>query len=232
MSGQGSWSSLDAVAFDLDGTLINSMDAYTRILKIAFNQMGLKEDARQLVLSAMREGGFDWDSLFPAYEGEQRQTLMKEARAVITGVYLRTFRQEVKLIPGAAQVLADMPGMGLKPALVTATHMKFLEDKLHPLKQAGVGGVFQAVVTLDDVPRGKPSPDPLVECAKRLSVGLEKMLYVGDTCADIRAGKAAGTLTAGVLTGADDYASLKAEEPDALLESVADLPKLLAQQRG
>ena len=232
MSGRVSWSSLDAVAFDLDGTLINSMDAYIRILKTAFKQMGLKEDARQMVLSAMREGGFDWNSLFPAYEGEQRQTMMEKARALITGIYSRTFRQEVKLIPGAAKVLTDIPGMGLKPALVTATHIKFLEDKLYPLKQAGVGQVFHAVITIDDVPRGKPAPDPLVECAKRLSVGVEKMLYVGDTCADIRAGKAAGTLTVGVLTGADDSPSLKAEAPDALLDSIADLPELLAQKRG
>jgi len=231
MSGRVRWSSLDAVAFDLDGTLINSLDAYTRILKTAFKQMGLKEDARQMVLSAMREGGFDWNSLFPAYEGEQRQTMMEKAREAITGIYLRTFRKEVKLIPGAAEVLMDLPRMGLKPALVTATHMRFLEDKLYPLKQAGVGQVFHAVITIDDVPRGKPAPDPLMECAKRLSVGLGEMLYVGDTCSDIRAGKAAGTLTVGVLTGADDCPSLKAEEPDALLESVADLPQLLAQKR-
>jgi phosphoglycolate phosphatase-like HAD superfamily hydrolase len=58
------------------------------------------------------------------------------------------------------------------------------------------------------------------------------MLYVGDTCSDIRVGKAAGTLTVAVLTGADDLPTLKAEEPDALLESIADLPKLLAQKRG
>jgi HAD superfamily hydrolase (TIGR01509 family) len=225
------WSSLDAVAFDLDGTLINSLDAYTRILKTAFKQIGLKENARQMVLSAMREGGFDWNSLFPAYEGEERQAMMEKAREAITGIYLRTFRQEVKLIPGAARVLTDLPRMGLKPALVTATHMRFLEDKLHPLRQVGIGHVFHAIITIDDVPRGKPAPDPLVECAKRLSVGLAKMLYVGDTCADIQAGKAAGTLTVGVLTGADDYPSLKAEEPDALLESVADLPQLLAQKR-
>jgi HAD superfamily hydrolase (TIGR01509 family) len=232
MSGHVSWSSLDAVAFDLDGTLINSLDAYTRILKMAFKQMGLKEDARQIVLSAMREGGFDWNSLFPAYEGEERQAMMEKAREAITGIYLRTFREEVKLIPGAAGVLTDLLRMGLKPALVTATHMRFLKDKLHPLEQAGVGHVFHAVITIDDVPRGKPAPDPLMECAKRLSVGLEKMLYVGDTCSDIQAGKAAGTLTVGVLTGADDYPSLKAEEPDALLESVADLPQFLAQKRG
>jgi HAD superfamily hydrolase (TIGR01549 family) len=226
------WSSLEAIAFDLDGTLINSMDAYIHILQTAFQQMGLKEDARQLVLSAMRQGNFDWSSLFPAHEGDERQSMMEKARAVITGVYLRTFRQKVRLIPGAAEVLSDIPAMGFKLALVTATHMRFLEDKLHPLRQAGVGHTFHAVVTVDDVLRGKPAPDPLIECAKRLSVDLEKMLYVGDTCSDIRAGKAAGTLTVAVLTGADDLPSLKAEEPDALLESVADLPELLAQKRG
>jgi HAD superfamily hydrolase (TIGR01509 family) len=227
MSGRETWTSLDAIAFDLDGTLINSMDAYVRILETAFKQLGLKEDARRIVLSAMRAGSFDWNALLSAYGGEQRQTMMEKARAVITGIYSNTFRQEVRLIPGAAPLLTDIPRMGLRLGLVTATRATFLEDKLYPLRQAGVGHAFHAVITTDDVPRGKPAPDPLVECAKRLSVDVGKMLYVGDTCVDIQAGKAAGTLTVGVLTGADDYLSLKAEAPDALLGSVAELPKLL-----
>ena len=228
MSGRVSWSSLGAVAFDLDGTLINSMDAYIRILKTAFKEIGLKEDARQMVLSAMRKGGFDWNRLFPAYGDAQRQTMVEKARAVIIGVYSRTFRREVKLIPGAAGILEDIAGFGLKLGLVTSTHARFLKDKLYPLKLAGVGHLFNAVITTDDVPRGKPAPDPIVECAKRLSVDLGKMLYVGDTCVDIQAGKAAGTMTIGVLTGADDYPSLKAEEPDAILDSVAELRDFLA----
>jgi len=228
MSGREMWSSLGAIAFDLDGTLINSMDAYTRILETAFKEIGLKEDARQIVLSAMRAGGFDWNRLFPAYGDAQRQTMVEKARAVITGVYSRTFRKEVKLIPGAARVLTDIAALGLKLGLVTATHARVLEDKLYPLKQAGVDHLFNAVITTDDVPRGKPAPDPLVACAKRLSVDLGEMLYVGDTCVDLQAGKAAGCMTVGVLTGADDYPSLKAEEPDALFDSVVELRDFLA----
>jgi phosphoglycolate phosphatase len=227
MSGRPLWSSLNAVAFDLDGTLINSMDAYIRVLEAAFKKIGLKQDARGIVVSAMRKGGFDWNTLFPEYEAEQKQAMVEKVRAVISDIYSHTFRQEVKLIPGAARVLKHIPRMGMKLGLVTATHLRFLEDKLYPLKRAGIAHLFDAVITTDDVPRGKPAPDPLLECAKWLSVDLAQMLYVGDTCVDIRAGKAAGTLTAGVLTGADDYPALKAEEPDALLESVADLLKLL-----
>lgn len=223
-----SWSSLGAIAFDLDGTLINSMDAYIRILKTAFKEIGLKEDARQMVRSAMREGGFDWNRLFQAFGDAQRHSMQEKARAVITGVYSHSFRAEVKLIPGAAGILEDLAGFGLKLGLVTATPARFLEDKLYPLKQAGVVHLFNAVVTTDDVPRGKPAPDPLLECAKRLSVDLGKMLYVGDTCMDIQAGKAAGTMTVAVLTGADDCPSLKAEEPDAILDSVAGLRDYLA----
>ena len=44
---------------------------------------------------------------------------------------------------------------------------------------------------------------------------------------DIRAGKAAGTITIGVLTGVDDYESLKSEQPDAILDSVAGLREIL-----
>jgi phosphoglycolate phosphatase len=57
------------------------------------------------------------------------------------------------------------------------------------------------------------------------------MVYVGDSRVDIRAGRAAGTKTVGVLTGADSYDVLLAEGADAILESVGDLGSLLASSQ-
>ena len=153
--------------------------------------------------------------------------MVQKAMEVIREIYPRMFREGVKLIPGAKDVLMDISKLGLKLGLVTSTQMKFLEDKLYPLKRAGIGNLFEAIITTDDVPERKPAADPLIECGKRLSVDLGRVLYAGDTCVDIRAGKAAGTITIGVLTGVDDYESLKSEQPDAILGSVAGLREIL-----
>ena len=57
----------------------------------------------------------------------------------------------------------------------------------------------------------------------------ERAVYVGDSRIDIRAGKAAGMKTAGVLTGMEDREALEREGPDVIIESVADLPDLLGR---
>ena len=52
-------------------------------------------------------------------------------------------------------------------------------------------------------------------------------LSVGDADVDVRAGKAAGMMTAGVTTGVDDLAALRVENPDAILENLTELAALL-----
>ncbi len=52
---------------------------------------------------------------------------------------------------------------------------------------------------------------------------MNRSVYIGDACIDIRAGIAAGMKTIGVLTGFDDYESLREEGPDAIIHSVREL---------
>ena len=103
--------------------------------------------------------------------------------------------------------------------------------KLGPIEAAGLKDLFQAVVTADEVQRRKPAPDPLLECARRLGIRPGECLYAGDMRMDIRAGKSAGMRTIGVLTGFDTYATLQAEEPDTVLDSVASLMEKLGLER-
>ena len=58
---------------------------------------------------------------------------------------------------------------------------------------------------------------------KSLNYIAEYCVYVGDTRVDIRAGNAAGMKTVGVLTGLDDFNALKRENPDAIIDSIAQL---------
>jgi phosphoglycolate phosphatase-like HAD superfamily hydrolase len=67
-----------------------------------------------------------------------------------------------------------------------------------------------------------------LECARRLGEKPEKCAYVGDTTGDIVAGRAAGMRTIGVLTGLDDYESLREQDPDVILDSVSQLTQRLS----
>ena len=89
--------------------------------------------------------------------------------------------------------------------------------------QAGVRSLVEAIVVIEDVTRVKPDPEPLLLCSERLCVPAASGIYVGDTCIDILAGKAAGMKTIAVLTGVDNYGALKAEKPDHIIDSIADI---------
>ena len=99
--------------------------------------------------------------------------------------------------------------------------------KLVPLEQAGIDKLMEFIITADDVLKKKPAAEPLVLGSAKLGVASGKCAYVGDTRVDVRAGKAAGMKTVGVLTGFDDYDTLSNEKPDAIIDSIAQLNQTL-----
>ena len=137
------------------------------------------------------------------------------------------FQREVKLIPGVSEIFFQLSEKKIKIGLVTSTHAKFLDRKLSPLKEQGIDKLIDVVITIEDAPELKPAPDPLIECARRMGVAREKCVYVGDNTVDLKAGKAAGMTTVGVLTGIDDHETLKREDPDFIVDSVFDLRNIV-----
>ncbi len=221
----------DAVIFDLDGTLIDSTDVYLRILNAAFERLGLPLFSKEDILDLLIEGDFDWNKILPADLKGRKEEIIQKAMEIIREIYPQMFREEVKLIPGAADILREISMGDMKIGLVTSTDAKNLAPKLYPLQASGVEKLLQVIITTDETPNRKPSADPLIECGKRLCVEMERTVYVGDSRVDIRAGKAAGTMTVGVLTGVDGYEALSAEAPDAILDSVVALREILPALR-
>ena len=221
---------VDAVVFDLDGTLIDTLDIYFRILNIALEQLGFQTVAREIVVGAAREGEFEWSRVLPMGLGSKMDDTVAQVREIIEGLYKKALHEEAELIPGASEILKKISAMGLKMALVTSTPWEYLQIKLKPLRKARVADLFDVVITSDDVLRKKPAPEPLITCGKRLGVPMERVVYVGDSRVDIRAGKAAGMQTAGVLTGMEDRESLGREHPDFIIDNVTGLRSLIDEK--
>jgi HAD superfamily hydrolase (TIGR01549 family) len=213
---------LEAVLFDLDGTLIDSTDAYFQIVNEAFKQLGLQPIGRRAILDAVKDGGFDWDAVLPGELKEGRDQLITKARGIIDEIYPLKFQRDVQVFYGVRKLLRDLSAGGLKIGLVTSTPMKNLKIKLTPLKKKAIDRLLDVIITTDDVPRKKPAPDPLILCGKRLGIALHKSVYIGDTAVDMQAGRAAGMKTIAVLTGMDSLESLKRENPDLILNNVAE----------
>lgn len=220
---------VEAVMFDLDGTLIDSTEVYYRIVEVALERLGMPPVPRRSILDAAQDGTFDWRGVLPPETQGDREALVAEGWRVVKEVYPDMFRNGVELVPGAADTITALAAAGVKIGIVTSTQRVNMADKIRLLKQAQVADLIGAVITADDAPRLKPAPDPLIVCGERLDVAPRNNVYVGDTRIDIMAGRAAGMKAVGVLTGFDRREDLMSARPDAILPSVADLAGLVVR---
>jgi HAD superfamily hydrolase (TIGR01509 family) len=219
--------SVAAVIFDLDGTLIDSIDIYFSIVEKALERLNLPEVSRSRILAAAESEDFKWELVLPQDVLNRKEEIIDEAWAVINEIAPQMFADNLDLIQGAGGIVEKLSSDGLKIGLVTSTQRRYLETKMQPLKNVGVDTLFEVIITSDDVENRKPAPDPLIACARRLDLKPGNCVYVGDTATDIKAGKAAGMRTVGVLTGFDDYEALETENPDAIVNDVQNLLEVI-----
>ncbi len=129
-------------------------------------------------------------------------------------------------LPGAEDAMARLRSGGVRVALTTGFAPRTRDRLLHSL---GWRRLVDLALSPADAGRGRPHPDMILMAAERLGVtDLSRVAVAGDTRADMEAGARSGaSVVAGVLTGADDAATLAAAGATHVLESVAGLPALL-----
>jgi phosphoglycolate phosphatase-like HAD superfamily hydrolase len=128
-----------------------------------------------------------------------------------------------RLVPGSARSLAALEAH-FPLAIVSAR----AEHQVKAfLKYTGLGQYFTCVAGGQTQPFTKPHPMPIRWAAAQMGVPPEACLMIGDTAADVQAGRAAGAQTVGVLSGFGEAYELEAAGADLILASVADLPAVL-----
>ena len=218
---------VDAVLFDLDGTLIDSIDAYYRIVEIALEKMELPKVPRQTILKAAKNDEFNWDMILPDMPDQSKQETISEAWQTIETIYPDVFLKNVKPFPDTEKVLRLLHADHIQIGIVTSTPEKNIKDKMKILNQAAILDLIDVVISAGDGQRKKPFPDPLILCRDRMGLQSDQCVYVGDMGIDIAAGKAAGMKTIGVLTGFETRQDLSAKNPDLIIDSISDLPGVL-----
>lgn len=216
-------SRIQALCFDVDGTLSDTDDqfvsktlGYLRSFRLFLSEDQLQRSARRFVMWAEAPGNM----LLGIPD-----TLGFDVPLTALGKWLRRPhpRKDFLLVPGVKEMLDQLKGrypMSIVSARDEATLLMFLDQfELRPY--------FDVVVTALTARHTKPYPDPIFYAAQKMGVHPENCLMIGDTTVDIRAGKAAGAQTVGVLCGFGEEAELRAFGADEILESTADLAQLL-----
>lgn len=219
---------IETILFDLDGTLIDSVPAYYRLMAAMLDTVGLPSAPKPLVAEFMTRGLSVLEKMIPVELSHRKDELIRELLLVGREKSAEMFRHEIDVIPGVERLFPLLGAREIRIGVVTSTQRRYVEMKLAPLERRGLTDFLEVVIATDDAPLKKPAPDPLLEGARRLGVPAGRCIYVGDSHVDIRAGRAAGMATVGVLTGLDDSETLLREQPSLLLDSVEDLSPLFA----
>jgi pyrophosphatase PpaX len=212
---------IKGVIFDLDGTLIDSLETYIQALNQGIKGFNLapvsKEELASLLNRAVPLEQI-LQQLFPTQlsDREKRLDCIKE-----TIKAYQKLEQNVSLKPGAAQVLSSLKEMGLKVGIVTGRTTSG-EQKWLELRRLNIDQFIDVIITGADAER-KPAPEGLIKCAQELGLSAEECVFVGDSQADIITGKAAGVMTIAISTGVAQEGALSQESPDAIVDSLAEL---------
>ena len=213
---------VEAVLFDLDGTLIDTDDQAVERLAQRLQKLRWRNPnkaARRLVMAAETPGNAFITLL-------DMLGLDAPLRALSDRLYewrgLRT-RDDFRIIAGVQDMLAALQGR-YKLAVVTTRSQGDAEAFLD---QYGLRDQFEALATCESTWRLKPHPSPVRHAAKQLGVPVERCVMVGDTTVDVKSGRRAGAQAVAVLCGFGEREELERAGAHAILEHTAQLASLL-----
>ncbi len=207
-------SSIGYVLFDWDGTLLNSFQADANAYMSMFGALGMSWSIADL----KRHYSPNWHRVYRA--ARLPRAKWEEADRLWRLFYRK---QQPKLQPGARNVLRTLDRR-FKLALVSSGSRSRVRKQLRDHK---VSAMFLTKVCSEDAPRRKPHPAPLRMALDRLRALPHNCVYIGDAPEDIEMAHRAGVRAIGVLGGSPVPRRLRAASPDALIETIRDLPALL-----
>jgi HAD superfamily hydrolase (TIGR01509 family) len=207
------------IFFDLDGTIVDSREAYLEAARTAFQALGKEPPDAEVALEIPRR-----------LEMKQPiSDLVKGGTEKFLNIYLHTYysitAEKARPFPDVSTALENLSKKA-KLALITMRAIP-KQAVLAELELFGISQYFTHVVTALDTSQPKPSPEALIKCVKALDVQICDCVIVGDSVSDVRAGKAAGAVTVAVLSGLFSREELAKERPDLILKDVTVLPDFI-----
>lgn len=227
------------VAFDLDGTLVDSAPGLTAAVDMALYALELPQAGEARVITwigngadVLMERALTWSRQERASQrmvqgkpGVDHTDLPQEEqvrmlRKLFDRYYQETVEEGSFLFPAVADTLAALHDKGLPLALVTNKPTPFVAPLLEALD---IARYFNVVIGGDDVKNKKPHPEPLLLVAERLGLAPAELLFVGDSRNDIQAAQAAGCCSVGLTYGYNYGEAIALSNPDYVFERFNDL---------
>jgi len=213
---------MQALIFDLDGTLVDTVYAHVFAWQRALLELGIPVDGWRIHRRIGMSGG-----LFTRAVAREigRDLSADEAEALQRrhGEVFREILPERRPLPGAIELLAILRRGGITHGIATSGRRPEINKSLEVL------GIPSETVVVErgDVLRAKPEPDLFLACQERLGVAVRDCYVVGDAVWDLLAARRAGMLSVGLLTGGDGADQLRAAGAFRVYRDAAELHESL-----
>ncbi|HET91745.1 MAG TPA: HAD family hydrolase [Chloroflexi bacterium] len=205
---------IQAVLFDLDGTLMDTDDQAVENLAHRLRRLRWPHPdrtARRLVMTAETPGNLVLSLLDVLGLDELAMSLTRPMR--------QRPGSDFRIVAGVAEMLAQLNGR-YRLAIVTTRGQ---EEASAFLAQHHLEETFETVVTRESTRRLKPHPAPVQHAARLLDVPVERCVMVGDTVVDVQSARRAGAWTVAVLCGFGERRELERARAHLILEQTAHL---------
>jgi pyrophosphatase PpaX len=211
---------LPTILFDLDGTLIDSIELILKSAKFAFAKLDRPIPTDEEWLAGV---GIPLFTMFGRYARDEADC------AALIGAY-REYQNAhhdrlVRCYDGVDDVVAALHARGHQLGIVTS---KSEALAMRGLAHVGLARYMDTIVGCDASTRHKPDPEPVRIALQRLGCPPQDAVFVGDSVHDVMAGNAAGVRTVAALWGAFKRQDLEPGKPTAYVAHISELLSLVA----
>ena len=206
-----------AVIFDLDGTLLDTLDDLTDSVNYTLRQFGYPPRTREEIRRFVGNGAVKLieRALPHAVEPDRFQAVLRAYDARYTAHQY----DKTKPYPGACELLRALRARGIRMAVLSNKQ----DNAVRPLCAHYFPGLLDAATGPADGRRTKPAPDGVIYLERLLGVTAQQTLYVGDSRADVQTGLNAGVRTVAALWGFRSRSELEAAGAELFAESAEEI---------
>lgn len=212
---------IDTIIFDFDGVLVDTGRDIANAANFTLASLGLDQLPPEKIIRFIGGGA---EPLIRKCLTDNRSEYFTQALALFKQRYDQYFCVETKLYPGVLEVLQKFDQAQKKMALATNKAERITYKTLQSLD---IHPYFPIVMGPESVTHRKPHPESIQRILEQSGTAPHKAVMIGDTAADILAGKAAGTRTCGVTYGFGSLEEIRDANPDIILDEIGQLMEFI-----
>lgn len=209
-----------AVIFDLDGTLSDSIHSIKYSCDRTMEAFGYGPFTEEQYKYFVGDGAANLVKRALAAAGDTQLSHFEEAYALYREIFRENCMYRVRPYDGIPELLATLKAQKVKIAVLSN---KPHAETVNVIETLYGKGCFDVIEGQKEGMAIKPSPDGVFRILEQLGLGVEDIVYLGDTATDMKTGKSAGAFTVGALWGFREREELEAGGADAIIEYPLEL---------